>query len=387
MYKRQTNRFFGVLAATLLVVGHAAAQEQLGSAFTYQGGLKLSGQAVNGTADFEFTLWGAATDGNMIGSVWPVNDVNVVDGLFTALLDFGVEPYTTNEARWLEIAVRSPSGKGNFTTLDPRQRLTPAPFSLATRGINVDANGNVGVGTNPTSTLDVGGDLLIRDPVDFNRHSMAVDPPKSMIVDGANNGGAIYLGAYGDDPTAAIEASWGGALFPQVGIGVTRGGTRANILMDFEGRTRIRNGNADILVAEGSGNVGIGTAPAAKLHVGGVPGVDGIMFPDGTLQITASQGGEGCPCPFNVPVRAFKVFAVPAHKTERQTALTAPADRSLYVTGVNISHLPNADFGFVRILIDGEVVLEFVLDVTHRTITHGPAAGALRFSPTPIRML
>lgn len=44
---------------------------------------------------------------------------------------------------------------------------------------------------------------------------------------------------------------------------------------------------ADQLVISG-GRVGIGTnAPKARLHIGGVPGVDGIMFPDGTLQTTA----------------------------------------------------------------------------------------------------
>jgi len=40
------------------------------------------------------------------------------------------------------------------------------------------------------------------------------------------------------------------------------------------------------------GSVGIGTMnPLAKLHIFGSPGVDGILFPDGTLQTTAATGG------------------------------------------------------------------------------------------------
>ncbi len=42
------------------------------------------------------------------------------------------------------------------------------------------------------------------------------------------------------------------------------------------------------------GNVGIGTAkPTAKLDVAGEAGVDGIRFPDGSLQTTAAIGGGG----------------------------------------------------------------------------------------------
>lgn len=48
------------------------------------------------------------------------------------------------------------------------------------------------------------------------------------------------------------------------------------------------NGNALF-----GGNVGIGTRePQARLHIGGKPGVDGIMFPDGTMQTTATTNSE-----------------------------------------------------------------------------------------------
>ena len=54
--------------------------------------------------------------------------------------------------------------------------------------------------------------------------------------------------------------------------------------------TSLFPGEPGFVVAQG--NVGIGTmSPGAKLHVEGIAGTDGIMFPDGTLQTTAAGIG------------------------------------------------------------------------------------------------
>ena len=105
-----------------------AGDPPLGTAFTYQGQLKQDGNPVNGTCDFQFSLWDAADDGTQIGSQTKTN-VNVVNGLFTVQLDFGAGAFT-GEARWLEIAVRCPAGSGSYTTLRPRQELTATPYAL-----------------------------------------------------------------------------------------------------------------------------------------------------------------------------------------------------------------------------------------------------------------
>jgi microcystin-dependent protein len=53
-------------------------------------------------------------------------------------------------------------------------------------------------------------------------------------------------------------------------------------------------GNTSVTQTLLNGNVGIGigmASPTAKLQIGGTAGVDGIKFPDGTLQTTAASGG------------------------------------------------------------------------------------------------
>lgn len=123
----------------LVAVAPSRGETPLGTAFTYQGQLKEGGAPLEGTADFEFTLWDAAGSGNpptggaQIGGMQAISAVQVTSGLFTAALnsasEFGVNAFNGN-ARWVQIAVRSPASDGLFTTLAPRQPLTAAPHAL-----------------------------------------------------------------------------------------------------------------------------------------------------------------------------------------------------------------------------------------------------------------
>ena len=78
----------------------------LETTITYQGQLQQSGFAADGPFDFEFELFDEVSGGNQVGTTLPVNDVVVVDGIFTVELNFGTGPYAGDQL-WLAVRVRA----------------------------------------------------------------------------------------------------------------------------------------------------------------------------------------------------------------------------------------------------------------------------------------
>lgn len=143
----------------------------VGTSFTYQGQLQQAGVPVNASCAMVITLWNdpiGSLVSNQVGPTLTFDDaagnapkIVVTEGLFQIDLDFGAGAFNT-DARWLQISVCSHlvdcTDPANFTTLSPRQRLAPTPFSMATRGITVDGNGRVGIGSaTPVAPLHVNG--------------------------------------------------------------------------------------------------------------------------------------------------------------------------------------------------------------------------------------
>jgi hypothetical protein len=145
------------LLVSLAQVGYSA---PMGTAFTYQGRLIDANGPADGVYDFLFKLY---NEPNGTSPYIPlsndINNIDVIDGYFTVELDFGSSVFNGN-ARWLEVSVRlgDCNDVNDYVTLSPRQEVTPTPYALHTRGIFVDSEENVGIGTtNPIGKLHVNG--------------------------------------------------------------------------------------------------------------------------------------------------------------------------------------------------------------------------------------
>ncbi len=122
---------------SVFVVGAAcrvAPAEPLNGTFTYQGALTSAGGNATDAADFRFRLYDAATAGNQTGPQVSTSDTPVNKGVFSVPLDFG-PVFAAGAPLWLEVDVRSPAGSGSFTTLAPRQPITPAPLTHGIVGV------------------------------------------------------------------------------------------------------------------------------------------------------------------------------------------------------------------------------------------------------------
>jgi hypothetical protein len=165
-----------LIIAALTVSAGIGTAAPMGTAFTYQGRLDDGGNPATGSYDLRFGLFDAATSGAQIGLITNVATA-VSNGLFTVTLDFGATPFG-GSARWLEIGVHANGAPVDFTTLAPRQSLTPTPYSLyapaagqAASAASAAAVGTGGVGNAALQTGAVTSDKVADgslQPADLN---------------------------------------------------------------------------------------------------------------------------------------------------------------------------------------------------------------------------
>ncbi len=232
-------------------------------AATYQGRIYFNGAPLNQAADIRFELVDEF-DVVVPGSAPLVIDYTPTGaGLFTTELDFGPELFDGQE-RYLRIGVRvPPGGAGAFTALTPNQRISPTPYALQTRGIFVNDDLDVGIGTTAPDAL--------------------------VHVRGASNaavsGGGLLI----------IEAQLGGNQLAFDGNDVMARNAGAPNALHLN-----RQGGNVLLVESGPGNVGIGTTtPDFPLDVetGLLVAINGLSTASGGTGVwgrnTAAGAGAG----------------------------------------------------------------------------------------------
>jgi hypothetical protein len=121
-----------LLAFTAFLVVASSGQAQ-STAFTYQGRLNDGTNGACGSYDFVSTLFPTNVSGAAAAGPITNTAVAVSNGLFSLTLDFGPAAFTGAD-RWLEIGVRGNGFAGGFTTLFPRQALTPSPYAVFAAG-------------------------------------------------------------------------------------------------------------------------------------------------------------------------------------------------------------------------------------------------------------
>ena len=131
-----------------------------GTAFTYQGQLQNNGSPASGSYDLTFSLFAINAGGVAVAGPVTNSAIAVTNGLFTAAIDFGAGVFTGG-SNWLQIAV-STNGANTFSTLLPRQQLTPVPYAISA---NTAANLINGLTIQPNS--DGAPNVIGGSPVNF----------------------------------------------------------------------------------------------------------------------------------------------------------------------------------------------------------------------------
>jgi hypothetical protein len=192
----------------------------MGTAFTYQGRLIDANKPADGLYDLQFKLFDANIAGVQKGSTIDINELDVIDGLFTVLLDFGSGVFDGNTV-WLEIGVRPGSLKDPniYTTLSPRQEITPTPYALQTRGIFVDSTGSVGIGTmTPISKLEVMSTE--------NHHGIRSTVPYIAVYGHRTGTSGTWPGVHGECDSLSSNASGVRGVITSTSPGTNSAGVR-----------------------------------------------------------------------------------------------------------------------------------------------------------------
>jgi len=287
----------------------ARAAVPLEPTFTIQGQLPDSVTApLPSSVMMKFILFDVATGGVQVpNGATTLSSVPLDHGLFTATVDFGSAEVFNGDARWVEVWTNR---SGTLLPEDPRIPILATPYALQTRGLFVDDQRKVGIGTTaPLAKLEVVGDwngiegaLRIRGDkptIGFTGGPLTNNTSWVMHVGSIPAGALTFarnltpntfsylLNLTADDrvgigtasPTTTLHVAGTGIKLGNAagtkaielstsGSDVDLGASATDLFIQSNGPP----GNNSVILQSNAGNVGIGTGagqPAAKLHVVG----------------------------------------------------------------------------------------------------------------------
>ncbi len=305
------------------MLGTFASAAPSAGTFSYQGRLTVSDAPADGQFDFQFRLYDSLSGGDMVGPANDLATVQVNDGLFNVLLDFGEDAFDKS-ARWLQIGVRPGASVDPYTTLAPRQPITPAPHAIyagttdslggslasADRTGEIitlnnselqahDAGGNTrgafGIGSSGEGAFGLWGPNgwlnvdVSSDAADSNRGYVGVADDRGEVqtalgVFDTGEGGVIAWGP-NDNINAAITSLDGEPNNGYLAVADRSGDTQAGIYVTGDGEGAFAswgpNGNVNVDISSTLENSNHGYIGVAD-NVG-----------DAQAQMTVFRGGEG----------------------------------------------------------------------------------------------
>ncbi len=179
MNKMKLSRRISVVLSILLIVliFPISASAEVGTAFTYQGQLYVSGAPASSAYDFKFSLYDSESGGTAKGTL--NKSLTVTNGYFCTSLDFGSSIYD-GTAYWLEIEVGE-AGSGTYTMLGNRQALNPSPYAIFAASVADGAVTPAKINADGSSN----GQTLISDGTNVTWGNVA---PGTIGADGSSNG-------------------------------------------------------------------------------------------------------------------------------------------------------------------------------------------------------
>ncbi len=169
--------------------------------FQHRGTVIDSGGApLNGNFDLLLVLHAEQTAPTQVGNAAAVRDVWIVNGVFTALVDFTTMPFTTQDKLYLEVRYRAAGSSDPYVVAANREPLLPSAFALRAHhattaafaqtadsvqgvyaanivqnnqtgapqaGVEINVGGGVsGWALNSNSTFNIGWDPVLSSPFD-----------------------------------------------------------------------------------------------------------------------------------------------------------------------------------------------------------------------------